>query len=72
MFDLRWSGAHILLRGSILHRDKYQQGRDQMNYEDAEGRGASPAYASSEVCREETRPFFKEVLARVAKAVTRL
>lgn len=60
MFDLRRPGTDVLLRGGILHRDKHQQGRDQSNCQDAE------------VCREETRPFFTEMLARVAKAVTRL
>lgn len=71
-FDLRRPGADVLLRGGILHRDEYQQGRDQMN-QDAEGAGGpSPALASSEVCREKTRIFLTEVPVRVAKAVTRL
>lgn len=33
MFDLWRPGADVLLRGGILHRDKYIQGRDQMNHQ---------------------------------------
>lgn len=45
--DLRRPGADVLLRGGFLHRDEYQQRRDQMKYEDAEGVVGGGGYASS-------------------------
>lgn len=48
------------------------EGPDESPGRCRDGQGASMAYAFSEICRQETRPFFTEVPARVTKTATRI